>query len=95
MPYQANDMVYLDYRWTPENRGGKRGNEEFPAGRSLNCDNGEEMLQFINTCARKLHWTDHLPSYQSLEVDLRTELPRDLTSEQGIFEWIKSRYAIL
>lgn len=95
MPYQANDMVYLDYRWTPQNCSDKNGTEDFPAAAQLNRDNGEEMLQFINDCARKLHWTDHLPSYQILEVDLRTAIPDDLKSQKGIFEWIQCHYTII
>lgn len=91
MPYQANDMVYIDYRWASENRSERSAEDGTP----LNTDNGEEMLQFINTCAERLHWMDHLPSYQSLEVDLRTAVPDELKSRQGIFEWIKHRYAIL
>ena len=95
MPYQANDMVYLDYRWTSENRSERKGSEDFPAACGLNRDNGNEMLHFINDCARKLHWTDHLPSYQTLEVDLRTAIPEDLNNQEGIFEWIKRRYMML
>lgn len=95
MPYQANDMVYLDYGWTPENRSDKNGNDDLPMSCGLNTHNGEEMLQFINNCAERLHWTDHLPSYQSLEVDLRTAVPAEVKSQQGLFEWIQRRYAIL
>ncbi len=95
MPYQANDMVYVDYQWTLENRTEKAGSDEFPASCELHRDNGEEMLHFINSCARKLHWTDHLPSYQTLEVDLRTAVPSELHTQRGIFEWIKKRYAML
>lgn len=92
MPYQKNQMVYTDYKWTAT---ADHDNPKFIGAQEhsmLNRSEGYEMLWFINSLAKTWNWTDNLLSYQNLEKIIKEKVPTNIRTHSGIKEWIATNY---
>ena len=83
-------MVYNDYSWTAY-----RGDDSHVTGEPdstlLNRKEGYEVLYFINMYARN-HFFSQFFQFRKIEIMIRANVPTEIHSQKGIYEWIQANW---
>ena len=87
--YQKQNMVYNDYDWSTKYGKNDPKIKGEPDETVFCRTEGQEMLYFINRCARKWGWSHDILAMQRLEKIIRETVPATIHSQIEVYKWIQ------